>query len=116
MLQGFTRNFGPLNILTEAEVDAIWRGALYILEHTGLRFQGKEAVEILDKGGCKVDYDDMRVKFPPGLVTECLNKCPSSFRIEARDPKNDMVFGGNKVYIQPGPGMQYIDMDTFEPR
>jgi trimethylamine--corrinoid protein Co-methyltransferase len=116
MLKGFTRNFRPLEVLTEEQVDAIWRGILEVLEHTGLEFETEKALKIFDKGGCKVDYDNRRVRFPPGLVTECLRKCPSSFRLEARDPENDIVIGGNAVYVHPGPGMRYVDIDTFEPR
>lgn len=116
MLNGFTRNFKPLEILTEEEVEAIWRGILAVLEKTGVRFEDKKALEILDKGGSKVDYDDMRVRFPPGLVTECLRKCPSSFRLEGRDRENDVVIGANKLYFCSSPGMQSVDLNTWEPR
>ena len=118
MLKGFTRNFKPLEVLTEEQVDAIWRGVLEVLETVGLKFEVKtlKALKIFDDGGCKVDYDTGMVRFPPALVEECIGKCPSSFHEEARDPENDLVIGGNTVYFEPGPGMQYLDLDTFEPR
>ena len=56
------------------------------------------------------------VKFPPALVEECIRKCPSSFHVEARDRKNDLVVGGSTVYFEPGPGMSSVDLDTFEAR
>ena len=116
MQKGFTRNFKPLELLTEEQVEAIWRGVFDVLEHTGLTVRHEEALKILEKGGCQVDYNNERVKFPPGIVTECLHKCPSSYRIKSRDPNMDVVVGGNKDYIYPGPGMQRLDLDTFEPR
>jgi len=32
MLKGFTRKFSPLNLLSDEEMEAIHRGALYVLE------------------------------------------------------------------------------------
>ncbi len=116
MLKGFTRNFKPLEILTEEQVEAIHRGALDVLEETGVRIEHKRALRLLEQNGCQVDYDEMRARFPPGLVEECLRRCPSSFRIKARDPEKDLVLGGNTVYFCPFPGMQIADPDTWEPR
>lgn len=73
-------------------------------------------LKTFDDAGCEVDYDAKKVMFPRELVLECLNLCPSSFRVEARDPKNDLVVDGNRTYVQPGPGMKYLDLDTFQPR
>jgi len=116
MLKGFTRRFKPLEILTEEQLEAIHRGILDVLQETGVRFESKRALKLFEKNGCQVDYDNMRVKFPPGLVEECLRKAPSSFRIKARDPKNDLIIGGNTVYFEPGVGMQTIDINTWKPR
>ena len=35
MLEGFTRSFEPLEILSEGELETIHRGGLYTLENTG---------------------------------------------------------------------------------
>lgn len=117
-MKGFTRNFRPIEVLTEEQVDAIWRGVFEVLERTGLKYdvETPRALKILDEGGCMVDYDSKRVKLPPGLVEQLIQKCPSSFHVEARDPKNDLIISPNTTYIQPGPGMWYWDMDKLEPR
>jgi len=117
-MKGFTRNFKPLEVLTEGQVDAIWRGVFEVLERTGIKYQieSPKVLKILDDGGCKVDYESKVVKFPPGLVEDCIRKCPSTFHVEARDPKNDLIIGGNTMYTQPGPGMWYWDMDELKPR
>ena len=115
-MKGFTRKFKPLEILTEEQVEAIHRGILDVLQTTGVRFESKRALKLFEKNDCQVDYDNMRVKFPPGLVEECLRRCPSSFRVKARDPKNDLIIGGNTVYFVASPGMQTVDLDTWEPR
>ncbi len=115
-MKGFTRNFKPLEILTEEQVEAIHKGALAVLEETGAVFLHDKALKLFKENGCRVDFEEKRVRFPPGLVEECLRKCPSSFHIKARDPKNDLIVGGNTVYYTDMPGMQIIDLDTWEPR
>ncbi len=114
--KGLTRNFRPLEILTEEQVEAIHRGILDVLESTGVRVEHERALKLFEKNGCQVDYDEMRVRIPAGLVEECLRKAPSSFHVKARDPKNDLQIGGNTSYFEPFPGMRAIDLDTWETR
>ena len=115
-LKGFARNFKPLEILTEEEVEAIHRGTLEVLWVTGVSVQHQRALKLFDKNGCKVDYDDMRVRMPPALVEECLRKVPSSFHAKARDCKNSLMVGNDTLYLAVAPGQQTIDLDTWEPR
>lgn len=114
--KGFTRNFRPLEILNETQIEDIHRGSLYILEETGCAFLEDGSLELLKKAGCIVNFDTKIVKFPPALVEECIRKCPSSFRIKARDPKDDIIVGGNTIYFTPQVGMNTVDLDTWEPR
>lgn len=114
--RGYSCTFEPLKILTEGQVEAIHRGSLDVLEHTGVRFESKRALKLFETHGCKVDYEQRRVRIPPGLVEECLRLCPSSFRLKARKPENDLNFGGNTLYFASFPGMRAIDIDTWEPR
>jgi trimethylamine--corrinoid protein Co-methyltransferase len=118
MTRGFTRKFKPFDVLSASEVDALEKAVLEVLERTGLKFevQQPKALKLFDEAGCRVDFEEGIVKFPPGFVQACIRNCPSSFHVEARDPKNDLVIGGNTVYFQPGPGMWYLDLDTHEPR
>jgi len=115
-LKGFTRNFKPLEILTEEEIEAIHRGTLEVLWKTGVRMEHERALKLLEKNGCKVDYHEMRVHFPPGLVEESLRKAPSSFHAQARDGKNSLMVGDNTFYLAVAPGQQTVDLDTWEPR
>jgi len=116
MLKGFTRNFKPLEILTEEQVEAIHAGTLDVLRRTGIRFESEKAIKLFEKNGCYVDYTNNRVRFPEGLVEECLRKAPSSYHVKARNPENDMIWGGNTTYFQALSGTQSIDLETWEPR
>jgi trimethylamine--corrinoid protein Co-methyltransferase len=116
MLKGFTRRFPPLNILTEEQANALHRAVLDVLRQTGVRFEGELALKDLEKLGCQVDHEEKRVRFPEYLVEEAIRRTPTSHRIKARDPKNDIIFGGDTVYFRNFPGMQTVDLDTWEPR
>jgi len=116
MLKGFTRKFKPLEVLTEEKIEAIHRGTLDVLQETGIRFESEKALRICEENGCIVDHDQMRVRFPEALVEEAIRKCPSSFRVKARDPKNDLIIGGDTVYFANACGTQTVDLDTWEPR
>ncbi len=115
-LKGYTRNFPPLEILTEEQIEEIHSGTLRVLWTTGVRMEHKGALETLEHNGCKVDYEEMRVRFPPGLVEESLRRCPSAFSVKTRDPSKSLMIGGNRLYILPFPGQRTIDLETWEPR
>jgi len=116
MLKGFTRNFKPLEILTDEQVQAIHRGTLDVLETTGVRVEHDRALQLFADHGCKVDLKEKRVRIPGYLVEDCLRKCPSSFAVKARDPKYDLRIGGNNLYFKHGMGMRYLDLDTWQSR
>lgn len=115
-VKGFARNFKPLEILTDEQVDAIHRGTLNVLEKTGIRVDHKKAWEIFERNGCKVDRDEMRVRIPSSVVEECLRRAPSSYYLKVRDPDNDLQIGGGRLYIETFPGMRTIDLDTWKAR
>ena len=115
-MRGFTRKFGPLEILAEEEVEAIHRGTLEVLWVTGVRMEHERALKLFESNGCKIDYADMRVRIPPALVEDCLRKTPSSFHAQARDHKNSLMIGGNTLCLAVAPGTQTVDIETWEPR
>ena len=91
MLEGFGRRCKPLELLTPEEVEAIHRGALYVLAKTGLRVEHERALRLCADHGCQVDFDERRVRMPPGLVEECIGQCPSSYVLKARDRDLDLM-------------------------
>ena len=116
MLKGFGRKFPPLKILTDEQVEAIHQGALDLLSQTGVVMEHDRALQPFEKNDCKVDRESKRVRISPALVEDCIRRAPSSFRVRARDPKRDIVFDSSNLYFSTFPGMNTIDIDTWEPR
>ena len=81
-----------------------------------MRVEHDRALKLFADHDCQVDLDEKRVRIPPGLVEECLRKCPSSFALKARDSDLDLMVGGNTLYFMQGMGMRYLDLDTWETR
>jgi len=115
-LNGFTRNFRPLEVLTEEQIEDVHRGTLEVLWTTGFRMEHERALKLMEQNDCKVDYDEMRVRIPPALVEECLRKTPSIFPVRARDSNKDVTIGGNVLCFTSAPGMQTVNLDTWEPQ
>jgi len=116
MLKGFYRKYKPLEIITEEDVEEIHRSALDILKQTGVRIESKQALKDLEKHGCMIDHGLKRARFPEYIVEEAIRKSPSTFRIKARDPAKDLLISRDVVYFMHFPGMQTVDLDTWEPR
>jgi trimethylamine--corrinoid protein Co-methyltransferase len=116
MLRGFTRRFPPINVLTEEQANTMHRAILDVLRETGVRFESEQALNDLAQIGCLIDHEEKRARFPEYLVEEAIRRTPSSHRIRARDPQNDIVLGGDTLYFRNFPGMQTVDIETWEPR
>jgi len=114
VLKGFTRRIKPLEILTDEQIEAIHRGTLDVLQEAGVTFDHEGALKLFEENGCQVDFKKKRVRISDYLVEECLRKCPSSFTFKARDPKDSVRVGGNTSYFSLSPGMDTVDLDTWE--
>ncbi len=102
----------PTNILSEGQVGMIHSATLDILETTGLVFEHKKALEVLDAAGARVDHAKRRVYFPPHLVEDCMRRCPSSFSVKARNPEHCVRFGGGSLHFMPWGAMDSLDTAT----
>jgi len=97
-------------VLSEDEQKRIYSAALEVLEHTGMRIQGEEAVALLAEGGAEVNGD--MVYIPSYLVEKSLNSAPKQVLIYTRDGKLAMRLGGSNSYFGTGSDCPYI-LDSF---
>ena len=115
-MTGFRRRFAPLDIFSMNEVSRMEDGLMTVLEETGVRMDHARGLEVLAGAGCRVDKADNRVRIPSSLVRKCLGLCPKVFPVRARDPKNDLLLGGDTLYFVSGCGMQTVNPTTGEAR
>ena len=113
---GFTRMFQPLSIIEEEHIEYIHRGTLKVLRETGVTFRNNKALTLFRRNGCKVDFDESRVRFPSELVEECIQKAPRCFQCKARDERNNVTIGGDTLTFAPFSGMDTVDVNTWEHR
>jgi trimethylamine--corrinoid protein Co-methyltransferase len=116
MLNGYRRRFPPLSYLTAEEMGSIHRGALAVLQKTGMRIEHAATLRLLAQHGCQVDFEAQRARLPPDLAEACLRHIPSGFLLRARDREKDLMVGGDTVYFMQGMGMRYVDLETWETR
>ena len=101
----------PYMFLTEQEVTQVHECSLQILETVGIDFRYAPALEILKKGGAKVDGE--RVFFPALMVEAQIKKAPAEFSLYARNSDLDVVLGGDHMAYIPGYGAPFVtDLDN----
>ena len=98
-------------LLTEKQVEQVHEESLLILEQIGIIFRYEPALEVLSKGGAKVE--GKRVFFPRKLVEEQIKKAPSEFTLYARNPEKNVIIGGDNIVFVPGYGAPFVtDLDN----
>jgi trimethylamine--corrinoid protein Co-methyltransferase len=93
---------GQYQPLTLAQIQHIHQASLAVLERTGVHVEHPEALALYRRGGAKVSDVDHRVTFPPAVVEAALAKIPSRVLLAGRDPDQDVVLEGERVYAGTG--------------
>jgi trimethylamine--corrinoid protein Co-methyltransferase len=100
----------PYELFTPDQVEAVHEASLDILNRIGVDLHYEPARDLLARAGARVDGH--RVFFPPGLVEEQRTKPPSRFTLYARDPKHDVIIGGDRpVFVPANCPAFVVDMD-----
>lgn len=106
-----------LQILSDEDVQRIHTATLDVIEHVGVRFPSKRALDIWEEHGATVDREKSIVKAPGGLIERAIAQCPPVYSLAARIPDQDLPLDGNHVYLgTDGCGVQIIDLHTGELR
>jgi trimethylamine--corrinoid protein Co-methyltransferase len=102
-----------LSLLNQDEIERIHTATLDVLEHTGVRFPSRIALEIWESHGASVDWENQIVKAPGNLIESALSKAPPVFTLAARDPSQDLELDGSHVYLgTDGCGVEVIDIHS----
>lgn len=85
----------PVEPMDAEGVQAIHRGAMRILSEIGIEFLNPDAVSILEKAGCRVNGENVRMD--EDFVMEMLGHAPESFTITPRNPDRELIIGGKHM-------------------
>jgi len=104
-------------VLSAEEKKMIHEESMRILEEVGIKFPSERALDILEKGGAKVDRAKQVACISRQMVDAALKAAPKDIILAARNEAFDFrmpsVFTG---YHLDGCGMNMIDLETGERR
>jgi trimethylamine--corrinoid protein Co-methyltransferase len=106
-----------LGILTPDEIQRLHAATLHIIEHVGVRFPSKRALEIWQAHGAQVDLEKQIVRAKPELIEAALKQAPPAYTLAARHPAQDLPLDGNHVFLgTDGCGVEVLDLQTGQRR
>jgi len=95
-------------LLSDNQIEEIHLATLQILEKTGVKFDHKEAIEILDGIGADVS-NPKRIKIPSYLVEKALAIAPKTITLYSRDGEPAIILNGiNGCHFGPIPDPRKI--------
>jgi trimethylamine---corrinoid protein Co-methyltransferase len=107
-----TNPFRPLEPLSADQVEAIHVASLRILAEIGFEVLGDRVLETFAGAGAVVDRLERRVRLDPDHTEALIRTAPSEFRLHARNPERDVLFGGtNLVFCAVGGPAFVTDLD-----
>jgi trimethylamine--corrinoid protein Co-methyltransferase len=106
---------GQYRPLSDEGLQRIHRGALTILERTGVQVEEPEARRLFQDAGAVVS--GKRIHLPAALVEDALDRAPKRVVLAGRDPRWDLELTGAQVHIGTGGAALTVwDLETGEPR
>lgn len=94
---------GSLSIISDADVDRIYRAALDLLMEPGLYSESDQFLDIFAKGGAKVDRSARTIRVPEEMVDWAIKVAPKSFVLHGRnDPAMDLQIEQGRTYYGMG--------------
>lgn len=91
---------GQYQPLSVEQIQRIHEASLTLLDSIGIHVENKEARTLYQQGGARVDGPSVYI--PPSMVEAALNKVPSKVLLAGRDPAQDVVLEGKRVYAGTG--------------
>ncbi len=106
MLPALKRNLPLIEPMTPDQIERIDNASMDILENVGIVFRDEIALADWKKVGAKIKGD--RVYLDRGLVKTLITSLPSEFTFHARNPENNLPFGGPHSIFVPMTGAPFL--------
>ena len=98
----------PIRFLNNLEMESIHQAALQILDEVGMWIDSEEALNYLEAYGCKVDYDNLVVRFPPDLVQAAVDHMRRAYAKSEHVPER-MAVRYSQIYFSTRPHQVHPD-------
>ena len=104
--------FRPVEILSADHLETIHRASLRILAEIGIEVLGDRALDTFAGAGATVDRLTRNVRLDPAHTEALISTAPSTFKLHARNPARDLVFGGANLVFGAVGGPAFVsDLD-----
>jgi len=104
--------FRPVEILSADHVEAVHRASLRILAEIGFEVLGDRVLDAFAGAGATVDRSARTVRLDPAQTEALISTTPREFRLHARNPERDVIFGeGHLVFSAVGGPAFVTDLD-----
>jgi len=97
-----------MSFLSEAELEAVHRASVEILEKTGVSVGSRKALDILKKAGASIDDETERARIPESLVEEALKRAPRRITYCGRNPENDFELNTGEPHFCAAGGYPFV--------
>jgi trimethylamine--corrinoid protein Co-methyltransferase len=105
------------SVLSAADVERLQDAIYATLADVGVRFPLERALDVLERGGCRVDRTSQVALMPEEVVRAALGAAPKAPLLAARDSRCDIVLDGSACHLSnDGCGVRVIDPLTGELR
>jgi trimethylamine--corrinoid protein Co-methyltransferase len=77
-------------LLSQSEEDLIHDQSIECLREVGVRIDSESVLELLEKNGAVVDYENYRARISEEMIDKALETAPEKITLHGRDPKKDL--------------------------
>lgn len=115
MITGFEG--GQYRPLTDEGIEEIHAMTVHLMEDVGIKVPNKQALDIFEEKGAKVNRDQERVKIPRAMLEEALDTAPSRIVLCGREEENDLTLEGARTHLGTGGTVLHVlDLETGKRR
>jgi trimethylamine--corrinoid protein Co-methyltransferase len=105
------------DVLGSADIERLEDAIYRTLAEVGVRFPLERALDVLERGGCRVDRTSQVALLPEEVVRAALQTAPKAPLLAARDSRCDIVLDGSACHLSnDGCGVRVLDPHTGELR
>ncbi len=103
---------GSYQVLSEKEISLIHETSVRVLENVGFEINYQPALELFEKGGAEVDFEQKRVYVSREMLSRCVKQAPAEFVFYGRQKGKEITIGGKRVHFGTGGLALYVlDLD-----